>query len=148
MPVIQFDYAYLSSVNEKGEQVRKRTILGRSTGYGRACVIDVEGGGDKYAISSAVWFLKDLVYTRFRCGTDPEPAIKAMVDALIKCLSDDRVVEQILPAETIPESHAIFFLLWRVGTISCKDKFERCDSTSKIDLGLSLVLFISACRGL
>ena len=111
MPVIQFDYAYLSSVNEKGEQVRKRTILDRSTGYGRACVIDVEGGGDKYAISSAVWFLKELVYTRFRCGTDPEPAIKAMVDAVIKCLSDDRVVEQILPEETIPESHAIFFAL-------------------------------------
>ena len=34
------------------------------------------------------------------------PAIKAMVDAVIKCLSDDRAVEQILPGETIPESHA------------------------------------------
>ena len=45
-------------------------------------------------------------YTRFRCKTDPKPAIKAMVDAVIKCLSDDRVVEQILPEETIPESHA------------------------------------------
>ena len=40
--------------------------------------------------------LKELVYTRFRCRTDPEPAIKAHVDATIKCLSDDRVVEQIL----------------------------------------------------
>ena len=29
-----------------------------------------------------------------------------MVDSVIKCLSDDRVVEQILPEETIPESHA------------------------------------------
>ena len=29
-----------------------------------------------------------------------------MVDAVIKCLSDDRAVEQILPEETIPESHA------------------------------------------
>ena len=29
-----------------------------------------------------------------------------MVDAVIKCLSDDRVVEQILPEETVPESHA------------------------------------------
>ena len=28
------------------------------------------------------------------------------MDAVIKCLSDDRVVEQILPEETIPESHA------------------------------------------
>ena len=79
LPVIQFDYASLSSVNEKGEQVRMRTILDTSTGYGTACVIDV----------------------------DPEPAIKAMVDAIIKCLSDDRAVEQILPEETIPESHAI-----------------------------------------
>ena len=69
-------------------------------------MIDVKGGGDKYAISSAVSFLKELGYTRFRCRTDPEPAIKAMVDAVIKCLSDDRAVEQILPEETIPESHA------------------------------------------
>ena len=51
MPVIQFDYAYLSSVSEKGEQVRMRTILDTSTGNGTACVIDVKGGGDKYAIS-------------------------------------------------------------------------------------------------
>ena len=106
MQVIQFDCAYLSSVNEKGEQVRMRTILDTSTGYGTACVIDVKGGGDKYAISSAVSFLKELGYTRFRCRTDPEPAIKAMVDSVIKCLSDDRVVEQVLPEETIPESHA------------------------------------------
>ena len=35
-------------------------------------------------------FLKVLGYTRFRCRTDPERAIKAMVDAVIKCLSDDR----------------------------------------------------------
>ena len=52
MPVIQFDYAYLSSVNAKGEQVRTRTTLDTSTGYGTACEIDVKGGGDKYAISS------------------------------------------------------------------------------------------------
>ena len=47
MPVIQFDYAYLSSVTAKGEQVRIRTILDTSTGYGTACVIDAKGGGDK-----------------------------------------------------------------------------------------------------
>ena len=86
MPVLEFDYAYLSSVNEKGEQVRMRTILDTSTGNGTACVIDVKGGGDKYVIPSAVSFLKELGYTRFRCRTDPEPAIKAMVDAVIKCL--------------------------------------------------------------
>ena len=80
MPVIQFDYAYLSSVNEKGEQVRMRTILDTSTGYGTACVIAVKGGGGKCAISSAVSFLKELGYTRFRCRTDPEPAIKARIN--------------------------------------------------------------------
>ena len=106
MPVMQFGYAYLSSINEKGEQVRMRTIMDTSTGYGTACAIDVKGGGDKYVISSAVSFLKELGYTRCRCTTDPEPAIKAMVGAVIKCLSDDRVVEQILPEQTIPESHA------------------------------------------
>ena len=81
-------------------------MLDTSTSYGTACVIDVKGGGDKYVISSAVSFLKELTYNRFRCRTDQEPAIKAMVDAVIKCLSDDRGVEQILPRETIPESHA------------------------------------------
>ena len=105
MPLIHFDCAHLSSANEKGEEVRMRTILDTSTGYGTACVIDVKGGGDKYVISSAVSFLIALGYTRFRSRTDPEPAIKAM-DAVIKCLSDDRAVEQILPEETIPESHA------------------------------------------
>ena len=106
MPVIQFDYAYLSSINEKGEQVRMRTILDTSTGYGTACVLDVKGGGDTHAISSAVSVLNKLGFSRFRCRTDPRPAIKAMVDEVIKCLSDDRAVEQILPEETIPESHA------------------------------------------
>ena len=81
--VIQFDSSYLSSVKEKGEQVRMRMILDTSTGYGTACVIDVKSGGDKYGIFSAVSFLKELGYTRFRCRTDPEPAIKAMVDAVI-----------------------------------------------------------------
>ena len=42
MPVIQFDYAYLSSVNERGKQVRMRTILDTSTSCGTACVIDVK----------------------------------------------------------------------------------------------------------
>ena len=51
-------------------------------------------------ISSAVSFLKE------NCRTDPEPAIKAMVGAVIKCLSDDRAFEQILQEETFPESHA------------------------------------------
>ena len=106
MPVIQFDYAYMSSVNQKGEQVRMRTILDTSTGYRTACVIDVKGGGDKCVISSAVSFFKELGYTRFRCRTDPEPAIKAMAAAVIKCLLDDGAVEQMLPEETIPESHA------------------------------------------
>ena len=36
MLVIQFDYSYLSSVNEKGEQVRMRTILDTGTGHGTA----------------------------------------------------------------------------------------------------------------
>ena len=134
MLVIQFDYANLSSVNEKGEQVRMRTILDTSTGYGTACVIDVKGG----AISSAVSFLKELGYTRF---------IKATVDAVIKCLSDDRAVEQILPEETIPESHASLGALegWhnllqgqiRALRLVVEDRF-----------GQSSVLLISACRGL
>ena len=81
-----------------------RTFLDTSTGYGTACVIGVKGGGDKNVTSSAVSFLKELVYTRFRCRTDPETAIKAMVDAVIKCLSDDRAVKQILPEENSRES--------------------------------------------
>ena len=104
--LIQFDCAYLSSVIAKGEQVRMRTMLDASTGNDTAGVIDVKGGGDKYAISSAVSFLKEMGFTRFRCRTDPEPAIKAHVDAVIKCLSGDRTAEQILPGETNPESRA------------------------------------------
>ena len=71
MPVIQFDHAYLSSVNEKGEEVRMRTILDTSIDYGTACVIDVKGGGDKYAISSAVSFLGDWGTLDFDAGRIP-----------------------------------------------------------------------------
>ena len=142
MPVIQLVFAYVSSVNENGEQVRMRTILDTSTGYGTACVIDVKGGGDKYVISSAVSLLKELGYTRFRCRTDLERAIKAMVDAVIKCLSDDRAVEQILPEETIPESHASLGALegWH-NLLQGQIRALRLDVGD--DLGQSSVLLIS-----
>ena len=117
--------------SDKNREAHELTHLPRSRGA--ACVIDVKGAGDKYAISSARSFLKELGYTRFRCRTDFEPAIKAMVDAVIKCLSDDRVVEQILPEETIPESHASMGAL---------------EGWHNLLQGQSLVVLISACRGL
>ena len=111
MPVIQFDYAYLLSVNEKGEQVRMRTILDTSTcygtGYGTACVIAVKGGGDKYAISSAVSFLERIGSTHnFDAGRIPCLRSRQWWMRSIKCLSDDCAVEEILPEEAIAESHA------------------------------------------
>ena len=133
MPVIQFDYACLSSVNEKGKQVVMRTILDTSTGYGTARVIDVKGGGDKYAISSAVSFLKELGYTRFRCRTDPERSRQRWIRSSSVCqmiaLSSKSCQKRQFPRVMR------VWALWRVGTTSCKDKFERCDSTSKIDFG-------------
>ena len=63
-----------------------RTILDTSTGYCTARVNDVKGAGDKYVISSAVSFLKEREYTRLRCRTDPEPAIKALVDPVFSFL--------------------------------------------------------------
>ena len=123
------------------------SILDTSTGYGTACVIDVKGGGDKYVISSAVSFLKELGYTRFRCRTDPEPAIKAMVGAVIKGLSDVRAVEQVLPEETIPEGHASLGGLegWH-NLLQGQIRALRLDVD--FDFGQSSVLLISACRGL
>lgn len=50
--------------------------------------------------------MKELGCARFRCRTDPEPATKTRVVAVIKRLEDDRAVEQVVPQETIPESHA------------------------------------------
>ena len=58
-------------------------------------------------------FLKQLGYIRFRCRTDLEPAIKTHMDTVIKCFADDRVVQQVLPEETIPESHASLSALER-----------------------------------
>ena len=70
-----------------------------------------------------------------------------MVDAVIKCLSHDRVVEQILPEETIPESYASLGALegWhnllqgqiRALRLGVEDRF-----------GSIVVLLINACRGL
>ena len=101
MLVNQFDHACLSSVNGKGEQVRMRTVLDT------ACVIDVKGGGDKQVcdLFCGVVLERIRVHT-ISSRTDPEPAIKAVVDAAIKCFVSLRAVEQILPEETIPESHA------------------------------------------
>ena len=107
LPVIQFDYAYVSSGDARGEQVNLRTILDTNTGYGTACVIDVKGARDKYAISSAVSFFERNWSTHcFDAGQILSQRLKTHVDTVIKCLADDRVVEQVLPEETIPESHA------------------------------------------
>ena len=62
--------------------MRMRTILDTSTGCGTACVIDVNGERDKNAI--------ERIGLHTISMQDPELAIKAMVDAVIKCLSDDR----------------------------------------------------------
>ena len=114
LPVIQFDYAYVTSGDARGQQVRMRTILDTTTVYGTACVIDVKGAGDKYTISSALSFLKELGYTRFRCRTDPEPAIKTHVDTVIKCLADDSTVEQVLRKRFLKVARV--WVLWRDGT--------------------------------
>ena len=147
MRVIQFDYACLSSVNEKGEQVRMRTILDTSTGYGTGCVMDVKGGGDKYAISSAVSFLKEMGYTRFRCRTDPEPAIKAMVNSVIKCLSDDRVVEQNLARRNNSRESCESGRSGGLAQSPAKTNSSVATRRRKSIWVNRLVLLISACRG-
>ena len=111
MPVIQFDCAFFSSVNEKGEQVRMRTILDTSTGYGTACAIDVKGGGDKYAISSAVSFLKELGTHDFGAGRIPSLRSRRCGCGHLVFVRCSRG-RAILPEETIPESHASM-VLWR-----------------------------------
>ena len=68
LPVIQFDYVYVSSGDARGQQVEMRTILDTSTGCGTACVIDVKGARYKYANSSAVSFLKELGTHGFDAG--------------------------------------------------------------------------------
>ena len=147
MPVIQFDYAYLSSVNEKGEQVRMRTVLDTSTGYGTACVIDVKGGGDKYAISSAVSFLKELGTHDFDAGRIPSLRSRQWWMRSSSVCQMIALSSKSCQRRQFPRVMRVW-VLWRDGTIFCKDTFERCDSTSKIDLGQLSVLLISACRNL
>ena len=48
-----------------------RTFLDTSPGYGTPCVINVKGGGDKYAISAAVSFLKEKGTHDFDAGRIP-----------------------------------------------------------------------------
>ena len=76
MPVVQYDYAYVSSGYAEGQQVKMRTILDTSTDYGTACVIDVKGAGDMYAIASAVSFLKELGCARLDAGRTPSQRSK------------------------------------------------------------------------
>ena len=123
------------------------TILETSKGYSTACVIDVKGGGDKSVNSSAVSFLKELVYTRIRSRTDPEPAIKApWMRSSSVCLMTAQSSKS-CQRRQFPRVMRVR-VRWRAGTISCKDKFKRFDTTSKSDLDQSSVLLINACRGL
>ena len=93
-------------------------------------------------ISSAVSFLKELGYTRFRCRTDREPAIKAMVDGHQVFDQSSKSCQR----RQIPKVMRVW-VLGRADTIFCKDKkIERCNSSLKIDLGQSSVLPSSACR--
>ena len=147
MLVIQFDCAYLLSVNEKGEQVGMRTILEMSTGHGTACVIEVKGGGDQYAISFAVAFLKELGCKRFQCRTVPRLRSRQWWTRSLSVCQMIARSSKSCQRRQFPRVMRVW-VLWRDGTIFCKDKFERCDSTSKIHLGQTLVFLISACRGL
>ena len=115
LPVIQFDYVHVSSGDARGQQVKMHTILDTSTGDGTACAIDVKGAGDKYAISSAVSFLKELGYTRFRCRTDPEPAIKTHVGAVIKCLAMIEPWSKFCQRRRFPRVTRVW-VLWKDGT--------------------------------
>ena len=143
MPVIQFDYAYLSSVNEKGEQVRMRTILDTSTGYGTACVIDVKGGGDLLRFRfSRNWSTHD-----FDAGRIPSLRSRHWWIRSSSVCQTIALSSKSCQMKQFPRVMRVW-VLWRGGTIFCKDKFELCDSTSKNGLGQSLVLLISACRGL
>ena len=125
----------------------QRVHILRTSRSAEEASVDVKGGGDRFSISSAVSFFKELGYTRFECRMEPEPAIKAHVDAIIKCLSDDHTVEQIRQKRQFPRVMRVW-VRWRAGPISCKDKFKLCDLTSKNDLSQLSVLLIATCLGL
>ena len=98
-------------------------------------MIDVNGERDKNAI--------ERIGLHTISMQDPELAIKAMVDAVIKCLSDDRASRGNNSRESCESG-----CFEGMAQCSAKTKFERCDSTSKIDLGKSSVILISAYGGL
>ena len=68
-------------------------------------------------ISSAVSFLKELGYTQFRCRTDREPAIKAMVDGHQVFDQSNKSCQR----RQIPKVMRVW-VLGRADTIFCKDK--------------------------
>ena len=126
MPVVQFDHAYLSPVNEKWkEQVRMRTVLDTRTGYGTACVIDVKGGGDEYVISSAVSFLKELVVHTISMQ-DGNPSLRSRQ----WWMRSSSVCQMIAQSSKTCQKRQFrrvmrVWVLWRAGAICCKDKVSR-----------------------
>ena len=135
MPVIQFDYAYLSSVNDKGEQVRMRTILDTSTGYGTACVIDVKRRRRQISdLFCGVVLEGTGVHTISDAGRIPSLRSRQW------WMRSSSVCQMIAQSSKSCQRRQFprvmrVWVLWRAGTIFCKDKFELCDSTSKNDLG-------------
>ena len=111
-------------------------------------VIDVKGADDKYAISSAVSFFKELGYTRFRCRTDPETSdqnTRGYCHQMLGGRSSRRA--SFARGDDSRESRESG-VLWKDGMVFCRDKFELCDWTLRRDLGQLLTLSISVYRGL
>ena len=75
-------------------------------------------------ISSAVSFLKELGYTRFRCRTDREPAIKAMVDGHQVFDQSSKSCQR----RQIPKVMRVWVLWEGFTQSSARTKIERCNS--------------------
>ena len=112
-----------------------RTILDTSTDYGTACVIDVKSAGDKYVIYfCGVVLERTGVHTTVDAGRIPSLRSRHW------WMRQSSVCQMIAQSSKFCQRRQLrrvmrVWVLWRAGTISCKDKLELCDSTSEERFG-------------
>ena len=91
LPIIQFDYAYVSSGDARGQQVKMRTILDTSTGYGYSVCDRRERCWRQVCnFFCCVVLERTGVHTVSLAEQILNQPIKSHVDTVIKCLANDR----------------------------------------------------------
>ena len=135
-PVIQFDYANVSSGDGRGQQVKMRTILDTSTGYGTVCVCDRREG----CRGQVRDFFGGVVLERTRVARDFDAGRIPSQRSRHTWMRSSSVWQMIAHSSKFCQRRLFprvtrVWVPWRAGRVFCRDRSEPYGSTLRRDLG-------------